>query len=241
MNVTGVLSGSAPVLLKYQVNATVSIVGIPMLAGATGEAGLDLAGTQDALDMVGVNYDTATFVTAQQTDGTSAEREVTVCINQDAIIECHLSGGATSGTALTLQEVTTATTDGLDVTTGTAWDSPDLNLGVVWGYDGANAGQFRKLTTTSSTAGTVTVAFDNDHQVGDNFLRANVWPAALETFSVELTAAFDEIDSTVAVATTGAEFQVIDMTLLDIGDDPDRIKSSVRMISGDHVLGGRVT
>ena len=190
--------------------------------------------------MVGVSYDAATYSTTQGVGASSAEAEITVCINPDAIIECRLCGGATTGTALTLYPITTATTDGLDVTTGGAWNSPDLLYGVVWGYDGANAGQFRKLTATSATAGTVTVPFDNDHAVGDNFLRAGVWPMALETFSVKLTSDFLEIDATAAVASTNAEFQVIDMNLYDIGGN-GKLTSCVLMLSGDHILGGRLT
>ena len=238
MRVVGHLSGGAPVLKKYQVNETVTVIGIPLCAGATTEAGLDLGSTTDALDMVGVNYDLATYATAQGTS--DPEGEITVNIRQDAIIECRLAGGATSGTALTLYPITTATTDGLDVTTAETWATPELKYGVTWGYDGANAGIFRKITNTSTTAGTVTVAFPNDHQVGDNFLRANVWPMALETFSVKLTSALDEIDATVAVASTNAEFQVIDMNLYDIGGN-GTLKSCVLMVSGDHILGGRLT
>ena len=241
MNVVGHLYPGAARFEKYQVNATVSNVGIPMLAGATTEAGLDLPTTVNALDMVGVNWDTATYVTAQQTDGTSAERTVTVDSRPDAIIECRLSGGATTGTALTKHPVITASADGLSVVVTSSFASPELLYGVVWGYDGANAGQFRKITATSGGDATVTVAFDNDIAVGDNFLRANTWPAALETFSVELTADFLEADSTVAVASTGAEFQVISMTLGDNGETDGTLSSSVLMVSGDHVLGGRLT
>ncbi len=241
MKVVGHLYGGAARFEKYQVNATVSDIGIPMLAGATTEAGLDLPGTQNALDMVGVNYDTATYVTAQQTDGTSAERTVTVDSRPDSVIQCRLSGGATAGTALTQHPVITASSDGLSVIVTSSFASPELAFGVVWGYDGANAGQARKITATSGGDATVTVAFDNAIAVGDNFLRANVWPAALDTFSVELTSDFTEIDSTVAVATTGAEFQVISLDLRDNGDTNGTLTSTVNMLSGDHILGGRLT
>ena len=238
MKITGVMGGGAEVLLKYQVNATVSNIGIPMLAGATTEAGLDLPGTQNAEDMVGINYDTATFVTAQQTDGTSAERTVLVCVNPDAIITCALAGGSTTGTALTKHAVTTATSDGSTVIVSSSFASPQLLYGTVWGYSGANVGQFRKITATSGGTATVAVAFDNGTTTDDFYLRANVHHATLETASVELTSDFLEIDSTVAVATSGAEFNTIDMDLRDASDDDP---STVRLMSNDHALAGRRT
>ena len=166
---------SDPLVMKFQANSTLA-AGIVVLAPTAGDAGVQTSTTTSFANAVGVTVDSATYVTAQQTDGTSAEREISVVINPDAVYKARMSGGAAEGTALTLQAVTTATTDGLDVTTGAEWSSPEFDEGIVWGYDGANVGQKRKLTSTSSTAGTVTVAFDNDHQVGDNFLRAPYWP-----------------------------------------------------------------
>ena len=63
---------------------------------------------------------------------------------------------------------------------------------------------------------------------------------ALETFSAVLTSDFLEIDATAAVASTNAEFQVIDMNLYDIGGN-GKLTSCVLMLSGDHILGGRLT
>ena len=139
---------SVPVMKKYQVAATVANVGVPLLIPAAGGAGLATSTTTSAANMVGCTLDTATYVTAQQTDGTSAEREVTMIVNPDAVWRIKLSGGATEDTALTLYDVTTASTDGLAITTGDAWNSPTYDEGVVWGYDGANAGSFRKITSS---------------------------------------------------------------------------------------------
>lgn len=145
MELAGLLCGGAPVIKKYQVAQTVDNVGIPLLASTEAEAGLDAPTTTNAADMVGLNLDTATYVTAQQTDGSSAERTVSVIINPDIILKALLSGGGAENTALTLYDITTATSDGLDVTTGDDWSSPQFDDGAVWGYDGANAGQIRKI------------------------------------------------------------------------------------------------
>lgn len=231
------MSGSAPFVKKFQIAATVANAGIPLLIPAAGGAGLALGTTTSAANMVGVCIDTATYVTAQQTDGTSAEREVSVIINPDAVWKMRMSGGATAGTALTLQEVSTASTDGLAVTTGAEWSSPTYDEGVVWGYDGPNAGAFRKITSVSSTAGTVTVAFDQDTVVGDNFLRAPYW--VCQSTNIQLTSDLTEANAAIAVG-TGAEFKPVDFELRDISDD-GRNNSYVYAVAGDHAWGPRPT
>ena len=223
---------ATPLVRKYQIIDTLSYVGVPLLAPGANEAGLDLGTTTGAADFVGINLDTATYVTAQQTDGTSAERKVSVIINPDAVYRIKLSGGATENTALTLYDVTTASTDGLTVTTGDSWTSPEFDEGVVWGYDGANAGQQRKITSTSSTAATVTVAFDYDTVVGDNFMRAPYW--YIGTTTVQFTTNLYQADASIAVA-TGAAFRVVDMVLRDIGHN-GRQNSFADIWSSDHVL-----
>ena len=233
MKLSGLLHGGAPVIKKYQVNATVSDVGIPLLAGAAGEAGLDLPTITNAADMVGLNYDTATFVTAQQTDGSSAERTVAVVINPDVIIEGRISGSATSGTQLTLRDVTTASATGLVVTTGDDWSSPTLDEGAIWGFDGANLGQLRKITSVSTTVATVTVAFDQDTVVGDNFLFAPFWP--FDSVAVTLTSDFTEIDGSAAVNASGAELLPIEIIANDLGSE-GRLTSQVLLVPGDHFL-----
>ncbi|MCP4900114.1 MAG: hypothetical protein GY906_24350 [bacterium] len=177
MEYSKMLDGGHPLVMSFQVNETLSQAGIPVLAPGAGDAGVQISTTTSWANAVGVTLDTATYVTAQQTDGTSAEREVDVVISPGAIFKALMSGGATSGTALTQYPVTTASATGLVVTTSSIadWASPQWDEGVVWGYDGANAGQKRKVTSVSGTAATVTVAFDQDTVVGDNFLRAPYW------------------------------------------------------------------
>lgn len=237
MELAYTMSGGKVLLKKYQINATVANAGVPLVIPAGGNAGVVLATTTGAANMVGVNLDTATYVTAQQTDGTSAEREVTVIINPDAVWRAKMSGGATENTALALHAISTASSDGLTLTTGTAWDSPTFDEGVAWGYDGANVGQFRKVTSVSGTAGTVTVAFDRDTVVGDNFLRAPYWP--VQTVAVQLTTNLYQADASIAVG-TGAEFKVVDMDLRD-NSDSGRTNSFIYIIPTDHVWGPRPT
>jgi len=228
------LGGGAPLKMGFQINATMDTAGIPVLAPGAGNAGVQLSTTTSWANAVGVTLDTATYVTAQQTDGTSAEREVDVIISPQAVFRALMSGGSTEGTALALQAVTTATTDGLDVTTGAEWSNPTFDEGVAWGYDGANAGQKRKITAVSSTAATLTVAFDNDHQVGDNFLRAPYWFLDDGGNNIQTTTLLTQADASIAVGTGGAA-KIIDMELRDVADDGQN-KSFVLFIFDDHAL-----
>ncbi len=233
MEFSGLLSGAAPTIKSYQINESVTRVGIPLLIGAADEAGLDLPTTTAVNDMVGLNYDTATYVTAQQTDGSSPERTVKVAINPDIIVKALLSGGATEGTALTQYDVTTASATGLVVTTGDDWTSPQFDEGAIWGYTGANAGQIRKITSTSVTAATVTVAFQNDTVIGDNFLRANFWP--MDASTVQLTTNFTQVDASAAVAVNTAEFMPIEIIANDASAE-GTTNSYVLMVCRDHIL-----
>jgi len=236
MDYAYMLSGGAPLVMKYQVNETLANAGIPVLAPGAGNAGVQISTTTSWANAVGVTLDTATYVTAQQTDGTSAEREVSVMISPTAVFRALMSGGATEGTALSLYPVTTASTTGLVVTTAsiTNWASPQFDESVVWGYDGANAGQKRKVTSVSGTAATVTVPFDNDTVVGDNFMRAPYWFLDDGGNNIQTTTNLTQADASIAVGTGGAA-KVIDMELRDIGGE-GRTNSYVLFIFDDHAL-----
>ena len=225
-------SGKTPNMLSLQINETMSTAGVPVLEPGAGNAGVILASTTGAANMVGVTIDTATFVTAQQTDGTSAERLVKVIINPDVVWEMLMSGGAAEGTALALRAVTTVSTDGLVVTTAEDWATPTYDEGAVFGFDGANAGQIRKITSVSTTAGTVTVAFDNNTVVGDNFIRVPYWP--MDSATIQLTTLLTQADASIAVG-TGAAFRCIEIRNGDLSNE-GRTKSFVLAISDDHVL-----
>ena len=235
MDYAYMLSGGAPLSMRFQVNETLATGGIPVLAPGGNNAGVQISTTTSWANVVGVTIDAATYVTAQQTDGTSAEREVLVTISPTAVFRALMSGGATEGTALPLFTVDTATTDGLDVTTGDDFTgAPSFDEGVIWGYSGENAGQKRKITSTSTTAATVTVAFDNDHQVGAEFLRAPYWFLDDTGNNIQTTILLTEANTTITVGTGGAA-RIIDMELRDIGGE-GRIKSYVLFIFDDHAL-----
>lgn len=232
MELAYTLYGGAPVLKKYQVAATNTTIGVPYLIPASNGSGIVLATTTGAADMVGANIDAAgTYVTAQQSDNSDTARLTTLIINPDAVWKMLMSGGATEGTALGLNTVTTASTDGLAVTTATDWSSPaTFDEGVTWGFEGANAGKARKITSVSSSAGTVTVAFPYDTAVGDTFLRAPFQP--LQGTKVQLTTLLTQADATIAVG-TGCAFKTVELILLDIAGS-GRTNSYVLALSGDH-------
>ena len=233
--INNILSGSAGIKKRYQVNETLANIGAVMVVSATGEGGVGLGGAQVATDMVGLNLTTATYTVTQGTGADSAERLVDIIINPDAVMRFRMNNGATEGTALALQEVTVASAGGTAVETGAEWSNPTVLDGVVWGYDGANVSQIRGVTTVSSTVGTVVVPFDYGTVVGDNFLRAGIFPFSADGgVEMQLTAAFYEYDAN-AASTAGAEFVCVDFDLRDAGDD-GRNQSFVEVIAGDHFL-----
>lgn len=228
-----------PIIKKFQVGESMATAAVPVLIGGSNNEGLALATTTAAADMVGVTIDTATLVAAQQSDNSDPAAYVSVIINPNAVYKAKLSGGATSGTALTLYDVTTASTDGLDITTGDTWTGTEFDEGVVWGYDGANAGVARKITSTSATAATVIVAFPNDTVVGDNFLRAPfvASPVGMENQFVQLTSDLTQINASVAVDTGNNNFRPYELWLRDISDN-GRTNSWLLMVPFDHIFAG---
>lgn len=232
MEVSGLLSGGAPVIKKYQINATVANAGVPLLIGGSNEAGLDLPTTTVAVDVVGLNLDTAVYTVTQGSGSDSAERLVSVIINPDAILRARMSGGAAEGTALAQHTVTVENSGGTAIETGTEWSSPTFDEGVVWGYSGNNVSQSRKITSVSSTVGTVLIPFDYSILVGDVYLRAPYW--AMQGATVQLTTNFLEADASIAVA-TGAGFKVFDMDLEDLSGE-GTLKSYIEMLPTDHWL-----
>lgn len=238
MELAYTINGSAPLIKKYQCNSSSTAVGQPWVIPGAGNAGVVIATTTGAADMVGVNLDSATYVTAQQAAGTSAERQLTLIVNPDAVWRMKMTGGATENTALALAVVTTASTDGLVVTTSaTDWSTTTKDEGFIWGFDGANAGQSRKITSVSTTAATVTVAFDQDTVVGDNFIGCPFSP--IQGTTIQLSTLLTQADATIAVA-TGAQFKTIELILNDQTAD-GRNNSFVLAVSGDHVFGFRPT
>ena len=230
---------SAPILKRYQVAATNTTIGRIYLKAADGGVGVVLGSTPDGTDFIGVNVDAAgTYAAAQNTDGTDNAKYTTLIVNPLAVYRARLSGGATDGTALTARTVTTASTDGLSVT-HSAFDasSPDMDEGVIWGYSGANAGVYRKITSTSTTATTVILAFPRDDAVGDQYLVAPIYPT--RSIVAQLTTNNTEIDATAAIA-TDVEAIVVEMLLNDISGEG--ITQSYAYIQfADNLFGATIT
>lgn len=227
------LSGGAPVMKRYQFGVTNTNSGVPYTVPAAGTAGVVIGTTTGATDLVGVSVDPpGTYLTAQQSDFSDPARYVRLIINPDAVWKAQMSGGATENTALALQTVTTLSSDGLTITTAAAWNSPEYDEGQAWGYAGANAGVARKITSTSGTAGTLTVALPNDTVVGDTFLRAPYNP--MQTVTVQLTTNLTQADASIAVG-TGAPFRVIELLLNSLAGD-GRTNSFVFFASNSHAL-----
>lgn len=230
--------GSTAIVKKYQVAATNTVLGVPYLKVADAGTGIVLATTTGVVDAIGVNVDAAgTYVTAQQTANADVERLTSIIINPLAVWRLLMSGGAGVGTALALRAVTTASTDGLTITTAESWTATEFDEGVVWGYDGANAGQVRKITSTSATAGTVTVAFNNDTVVGDNFIRAPWYPT--RTLTLQLTTALDQADASIAVG-SGGTWNCVELICGDLAME-GRTNSYVFAQLQDHLFGATIT
>jgi len=236
------LYGSVPVLKKFQFGVTLTAVGIPFTVPAAGTAGVVIATTTTATDLVGMSVDQgsvattgtvqSTFSTTQGTGASSAERVVTLIINPFAVWGWKMSGGATENTALATQTVTTASAGGTAVTTAAEWSNPTFDEGVTWGLTGANAGRVRKVTSVSSTAGTVTIPFDVATAVGDTFLRAPYWP--MQTVTIQLSTLLTQADASIAVG-TGAPFRVTELRLAD-STDAGATNSFVLGVSNSHAL-----
>lgn len=231
--------GSTAIVKKYQVAATNTVIGRPYLKVASNGSGVVLGTTTGAVDFVGVNIDAAgTYVTGQQSDNSDTARLTSLIINPLAVYKARLSGGATDGTALTAYSVTTASTDGLSVTsTGFDVNSPDLDEGILWGYSGANSGKARKITSTAANAATVTVALPYDTAVGDEFLYAGISP--LSTITAQLTTNCTEVDATVAIS-GDATIVAVEMILNDKAHNGN-IASYALIQFVDHLLGATIT
>lgn len=225
-------SGGSPIVRKFQIGETMANAGVPVLVGGSGNEGLALPTTTAAADLVGITTNSATLVTAQQTDNSDTERTVSVITNPDAVYRARLSGGATSGTDLTVYTVTTASTTGLDVVTTD--DFSNFDEGTIHCISGNNLGISRKITVGDATDASVTVAFPYDIAVGDTFIVVPFTPG--EDQFVQLTSDFTEVDASVAVDTDNNNFRVFGLELNGVSD------SYVLLVPFDHIFaaGGSV-
>lgn len=228
------LSGtSTPFMKKYQVAATNTTLGVPYLQNAgSGGTGIVLATTTGAADALGVNVDTAgTYVTAQQSDNSDTQRLTTVIVNPHAVYRALLSGGATSGTALTLYTAASGGSDGLTIVMDVSVASPDKDETYFFCLSGTNAGKARKCTSTSSTTATFIVAWPLDAVAGDTFISSGMTPS--QTAALTLTSDLTQIEAD--LAPTGAAFNVVEQIF-------NGRSNSYGLISfGDHTFAGRPT
>lgn len=206
MELSGLMSGGAPILKKYTVAADVDNPGVLVTDGGANSDGVIPITTDNAIDVVGLAYDTATYT---QTQGAEVAT-VTVAINPDAIIKARLAGTATTGSALVSYACTSAASDGLSVIT-TEFDvaSPSLDEGTVWGADGPNLGVSTYITAVATNDATVTMPFAAI-SVGDGFYYSSVSPH--RTILAQTTTDFLEIEN-LNVTSTDCEFVIIDMDL----------------------------
>ena len=213
MDYAYMLNGGTPLVMSFPIGDTHSDAGIVTTAPGANQAGMMVSTTGAMTDAIGVTYDTGTYVTAQQTDGTSAERKVKVCVSPDAVYRALMSGGGTEGTALTQFTVTAATADGLDVTdTATDWTSPASDEGGIFFTTGVNKGQFRKVITEGGAEATIGTAFDNDHAVGDRGFLVPWWFLDITSDGLTTTALLTQADAS-ASTTSGGAVKIVDLEL----------------------------
>lgn len=232
MDYAYMLGGGTPLVMSFAIGDTHTTAGVvttaPLVGG--GSAGIIVSTTTTMTGALGVTYDAGTYVTAQQTDGTSAERKVKVCVSPDAVYRALMSGGSTEGTALTEYTVSAATGDGLDVTDSSlTWTNPDWDEASVAFISGVNSGQIRKVTGVSGSVATIATAFDNDHAVGDLFIRFPWWFVDGLSDALQTTTLLTQADASIAAA-TGGDVKVIDMEVNTSSD------SFVLFTIDDHVL-----
>lgn len=238
----GSLSGSAPVMKKYHVGITIPDIGVPLIGPTGDNEGLLLGGTTTSADAMGMNLDTGTYNTAQQSDGSDPSQSVTVIVNPDAIWEARLCGSATvEGTALTAYYNTVASATGvlatLSATSGGATvDMTTMDDKVVFCYSGANAGQYRRAEPADATDINFTQAFRYAIAVNDLFILCPLTPGAIQT--VTWTDEYYEIDAVVGTsANTTPTWRAIDLKLNDIGNN-GLLNSYVDLICMDHAFCG---
>ena len=211
------LSGAGGICIKkFQVGATLTRAGIPVLAGTlANQTGVAAAAADAAVEALGVTIDfPAARVTAQQTGNADTERLVSVIINPHAAYRIRLSGGSASGTILAVMTNTVASTDGLTGITATAV-AAGFDDGWIWGYTGSNAGRMRKCEARTATTAPFEIAFPYDIAVGDTFIGCAFGPG--EKVGVQLTTELDETDS---LTQLGAQnFRCIELIGLDKAND----------------------
>lgn len=232
MKLAYTLTGSAPILKKLKLGASVATAGIPVIADASNDYGECIpATTTSAADTYGVAIDTGTYTTTKS--ATMVEGVVTVIVNPDAVWKARISGGATTGTAAVDLEPSGQNTAGTTIA-DTEVGSASTAGGTVWGVSGANVGHSRIITTfNSGTSIVTTVPFPNTIETTDVYIQCP-WSRNGSNGNLQLTSTFDEANQTIAVG-TGVEVAVVEL------DMNGTTNSYVLFKLTDHVLGGYIT
>jgi len=242
MQAVRVLGGNPFHILDLKLSATV-VVGQPVnTSAADGQGGsIDDPGATDLEDMVGLVLGASSFnphgggagtltysVTQSDTEGL-----VRVVVNPGLIISALMSGSTTEGTALTTYTAAAAVSAGTSYTDTDA--STDMDEGITWAIaPNANVGQSRRITAhnTGTGAVTVTVPFNNGVLAADAFLIAPFMPC--RSIVSTLTAAFTEMDASIAEGSGGTAVDCIELILNGPSD------SFIYWVSGDHFFNGAV-
>jgi hypothetical protein len=230
------LSGSAPVMKRFKIQASFATAGIFAIGGATTESGCKPSTSTSVADSLGLTLDTATYTTTKAV--AMVEGVVTVCINPDLIAEFKMANGATAGTVCVATTASAAQSTGLDVTITTgdpAPNSPEMIDGTIIGISGANVGLSRIITASSATKATVTVPFANSIASGDKFLLVPWQGMGTVAKVVNLTSNFAEARHDIAVA-TGAALRPIEFKV-DFSSATAALRNSfLYVLNNDHVL-----
>jgi len=238
MEAMGTIGGGAIVVKKYQASATMSTAGVFVLAADQVSSDLasvkpGTASTALLTGSVGVSLDTSGTIGATGT--TDAASVVSVTVNPDLIIRVKMSNGATADTALSIQPTTAASSTGVTATGVTTEDE-----GIVWGYDGANKGIYRRC---DDAAGSVTINFPNAIASGDNFLSANSPPCVASIAGLgngpNLTTDFTQADATTTVPADNDTLQCFDVQL-GTEDDDGANNSFWHFVQKQSIFGGYV-
>ena len=240
----GTLNGGKAVVKKMRVGITIPNVGVPLIGPTANNEGVLLGTTTTSADAVGMNLDTATYNTAQQTDNSDPSEVVSVVINSDAIWRTRLCGSAgTEGTALTPYYNTVASATGVLLTPSATSGGSTVDMSAVddtlfFCYSGANAGLVRRAEPADGTDVNFTQAFRYAIAVDDLFFVCPITPGAVQyaTFTTNLY----EYDAVVTTTlNTTATWRALDVELYDIGYSGRGLTdSAVHLICADHAYAG---
>jgi hypothetical protein len=217
------LSGGAFVHQTFQIEDDFATAGVAAIPGAAADAGVQNPTTTSLINVYGHSVDTATGDTGDL---------LTLIINPDLVLRAKFSGGATSDTALTIATAGTSASTTVDNITGLVPNSPDIDDGVVWGYNGSNVGVYRAIIAADANTITVRNTWPTTPSSGDEFLTGSRAPGGL--LGVQLTSAFDQVDGT-AESPQGNTYAVLDGEFRGV-DDAGTTNSFLHIVASLHAF-----